>query len=86
MQGTMESVKTSDLYHSAYLLSNGGKLEEIRIKGKDGRTVEFEFTGENVAKLTQEYILGEATVNLRYLKSSLNHLRDIIFDKTRDRE
>jgi hypothetical protein len=85
MESVLERVKTSDLYHSAYLLSNGAKLEEIRIKGKSGRNIEFEFTGDNITKLTHEYISGDATVNLRYLKSSLNHLRDIIFERTRER-
>jgi hypothetical protein len=77
----MEKITTSDLYYGAYLMSNGGRLEGAIVKGKDRRKVQFKFAGPKITKLAHEYITGEATVNVRYLRSSMEHLKDIIFEK-----
>jgi len=77
----MDKITTSDLYYGAYLMSNGGRLEGTIVKGADRRKVQFEFTGPRITKLAHEYITGEATANVRYLRSSIKHLRDIIFEK-----
>lgn len=80
----LEKIKTSDLYYGAYLLSSGGKLEGVNVEERSGRKILFEFSSPHISRLAFEYISGEAVVNVRYLKSSLKHLKDIIFEKTRE--
>jgi len=79
----MEKIKTSDLYYSAYLMSNGVRLDRIRVETHGKRKVQFEFMCPGIGKLADEYISGEAVVNVKDLKSSLKHLKDIIFEEMR---
>lgn len=84
MQGTLNGlthVKTHDLFYSAYLLSNGGRLTATHVAMDGSRRVSFEFQSPKLGELSQEYLSGEATVNLRELKASLNHLKQIIFQE-----
>jgi len=74
-------VKTSDLYYSAWLLTSGGRIEAIEVKLDGSKKVSFQFSSPQIQRLTQEYLSGEAIVNLRQLKSSLKHLKDIIFQE-----
>jgi len=81
----MRRIRTADLYYGAYLMSKGSKLNGITLGGIRGKRVFFEFTGENLQKLALEYISGDATVNLGYLKSTVKHLKDIVFEKISDK-
>jgi hypothetical protein len=76
-------VKTSDLYYSAYLLSSGGRLEAVQVHLDGSKKVSFEFSSSRMQELTREYLSGEATVNVRELKSSLKHLKDIIYQEAK---
>jgi len=76
----MKKIRTADLYYGAYLMCNGAKLTDTCMGGSRGDKVFFVFTGKDMARLAFEYISGEATVNLNYLKSSLKHLKDIVFE------
>lgn len=76
-------VKTSDLYYGAYLLSSGGRIEAIQVALDGSKKVSFQFSGSRIQELTREYLSGEATVNLRELKSSLKHLKDIIYQEAK---
>lgn len=77
----MPKIKTSDLYYSAYLLSHGSVLEEIQVESNGKRRITFEFSNPEIDKLAVDYQSGKAQANVRYLKSSLEHLKDIIFEK-----
>lgn len=84
MQNTLkrsDHVKTSDLYYGAYLLASGGRMDVVETALDGSKKVFFQFSSPQIQKLTQEYLSGEATVNLRQLKSSLKHLKDIIFQR-----
>lgn len=77
----MEKLRTADLYYGAYLMSTGIKLERVDMGGGDKRKVFFVFKGPKLEKRVHEYVSGEAIVNLRYLKSSLKHLKGVVFEK-----
>lgn len=78
-------VKTSDLFYGAYLLSQGSRLEGVSKDEADRRRIEFEFSSPIVDRLQFDYISGEAVVNVNFLKASLKHLKDIVFEKMRER-
>ena len=75
----MDQIKTSDLYYGAYILSSGGRLEAVESHLDGSKKVAFRFSSPRVREITREYLSGEAVVNLRQLKSSLKHLKDIIY-------
>ena len=77
-------VKTSDLYYSAYLLACGGRLDVVETALDGSKKVFFQFSSPRIQQLTREYLSGEATVNLRQLKSSLKHIKDIIYQDTKN--
>lgn len=77
----MPKIKTSDLYYSAYLLSHGSTLEEVMLDDNGKRRITFEFSNPEIQRLAGDYQSGRAQANVRYLKSSLEHLKDIIFEK-----
>jgi len=76
----MTTVTTHDLYYSAYLLSRGSRIENIITKSNGHRQVAFEFSNPEMDRLVQEYRTGKAVTNVRQYKSSLDHLKDIIFE------
>ncbi len=78
-------IRTSDLFYGAYLLSQGSKLEGVSKDQVDRRRIEFEFSGPSMERLAFDYISGEATVNVNFLKASLKHLKDIVFEKIREK-
>ena len=83
MQSTVEE---TDLFKSAYLLASGGDLDGIRIKPGNRQRAAFKITGRNLEKLEMEYRRGNALVNPLQLRECLNHLRDVLFKKLRQRE
>ena len=75
---------TKDLFEASYLLSKGMKLEEVL---RNRRTVLFRFEGsEDLEVLKSRYEEGRAEVNVHSLRASLNHLRDLLFEKVRTPE
>ena len=82
---SMPHVRTSDLFYGAYLLSSGSKLEGVAADRDDRRRIEFEFSSPAIERLQFDYISGEAVVNVNFLKASLKHLKDIVFEKMRNR-
>ena len=78
---------TRELYEGAYLLSQGMELKEIWKDGNNGKkSVVFEFAGDNVDILRKDYQIGKAQVNILKLKSSLNELKDRMFNILRNQE
>ena len=77
----MSNIQTQDLYYAAYLMANGGKLEDVSVVREGKRKIVFEFRGPDLIKRAHEYVSGEGVVNIRFLKSALEHLKGIIFEK-----
>ncbi len=82
----MNMLETTDLFKGAFLLCKGGRLAGIRIEFDGRKTATFQISGENLDLLNEDYVTGNALVDPVQLKNSLNHLRDILFNKLRDKE
>jgi hypothetical protein len=80
------NLETTDIFRGAFLLASGGELAEVRVRNNGRRIATFLIAGENLAKLDQDYRTGRALVNPLQLRESLNHLRDVMFEKLRDYE
>ena len=87
------SLETTDIFRGAFFLCRGGELSGIRFRrnGKPrlrrGRRIaSFLFTGRGLDKLDKQYRDGQALVNPLQFRESLNHLRDILFEKLREQE
>ncbi len=81
-----KSLETTDLFKGAFLLCMGGSLANIRVEFNGRKTATFMITGNNLEKFNTDYVTGRAMVNPTQLKNSLNHLRDILFNKLREKE
>ena len=80
------SLETTDIFRGAFFLCKGGDLSEIRFR-KNGRQIaSFLFTGPDLTRHDKEYRNGHALVNPLQFRESLNHLRDILFEKLRETE
>ena len=77
---------TNDLYEGAWLLSQGVELSDLWMDDKARRAVVFEFAGENVLVLQNEYKKGKAEVNVVKLKGALRQLKDKMFWLLRTKE
>jgi hypothetical protein len=80
MQGTVE---VTDLFKGAFLLCSGGRLDQVRVRNNGRRIATFLITGTDLARLDNEWRSGRALVNPVQLRESLNHLRDVMFEKLR---
>ena len=70
---------TKDLFEASYLLSKGMHLHKVL---RDRKTVLFQFEGkEELGVLKTKFEGGHAEANVKRLRNSINHLRDIIFSK-----
>jgi hypothetical protein len=79
-------LETTDLFKGAFLLCSGGDLAGVRFRNNGRRIASFLITGVNLDELDRDYRLGRALVNPVQLRESLNHLRDVMFDKLRKSE
>ena len=78
-------IKTKDLWQGAYVLAEGGELEDVRLdKRKGKKEVIFIFTGSDVDKLAKIFQSGQALCNVTRLRASMFHLKDLIFSRLRD--
>jgi hypothetical protein len=83
MQGAVE---VTDLYKGAFLLCMGGRLDRVRVRTNGRRIATFLITGPDLDRLDSDYRAGRALVNPVELRESLNHLRDVMFEKLRKTE
>ena len=83
MQGTVE---VTDLFKGAFLLCMGARLDRVRVRNNGRRIATFLITGPDLDQLDSDYRAGRALVNPVQLRESLNHLRDVMFDKLRHQE
>lgn len=83
-------VKTKDLYCAAYIVSQGGKVEEVFLT-EDGRqraggprrasSATFVLSGEDVETLSQQFFHGQAQANLAAFKLAMHQLKELMFEK-----
>ena len=79
-------LETTDIFRGAFFLCMGGALSGVRFR-RDGRhTASFLFTGPDLDRHDIDYMNGRARVNPLQLKESLNRLRDILFERLREKE
>ena len=83
MQGTVE---VTDLFKGAFLLCMGARLDRVQVRNNGRRIATFLITGPDLDRLDSDYRAGRALVNPVQLRESLNHLRDVMFDKLRNTE
>lgn len=76
-------MEVTDIFRGAFLLCNGADLSEIRVRNNGKRIATFLITGKDLEKMDRDYRLGRALVNPLQLRESLNHLRDLMFEKLR---
>ncbi len=58
----------------------------MRIRNNGRRIATFLITGPDLVRLDSDYLAGRARVNPVQLRESLNHLRDVMFEKLRKSE
>lgn len=80
----MISLETTDIFRGAFFLCKGGDLRRIRIRNNGKRIATFLITGHGLDKLDRDYRCGKALVNPLEFRESLNHLRDMLFEKLRE--
>ncbi len=81
----VQRIKTKDLWQSAFMLSKGSQLHDLRLSdggeigepttGKKQKII-FVLTGKNINHLKREFQSGQAVCRVRILKASLMHLKD----------
>ncbi len=76
----------TDLFKGAFLLCMGGRLDKVQVRNNGRRIATFLITGSNLDEMDSIYRSGRALVNPLQLRESLNHLRDMMFDKLRKSE
>jgi len=67
-------------------LCNGGDLSDVWIRNNGRQIATFLITGKDLDKLDRDYRTGRALVNPLQLRESLNHLRDVMFQKLREND
>jgi hypothetical protein len=69
-------IKTRDIWQSAYILSKGIRLEDIRPSDKSDKLVTFVFKKTpEVYRLKREFMQGKAECNVSRLRASMLHLK-----------
>jgi hypothetical protein len=76
-------IQTDDLFLGAYVLLRGGELQEVQVRGTNGRRTAV-FRIEGLEEWKREYYGGNTVVNLQLLKLELKRLKDRAFDAIRE--
>jgi hypothetical protein len=80
-------IDTDDLFLGGYLLTSGGELVSVRVRGERGRRVAvFTIAGPAVEAAERAYYRGETAVDLRLLKLQIRRLKDQAFGALRNEE
>jgi hypothetical protein len=77
------SLEVTDLFKGAFLLCMGARLDRVRVRNNGRRIATFLISGPDLDRHDCDYRAGRALVNPVQLRESLNHLRDVMFDKLR---
>jgi hypothetical protein len=80
------AIETKDLWASAYVLSEGGWLEGVKVERReDGRReIVFRFRGQGVEDMVAAFRSGQARCNVTRLKASLYHLKEVMYGEKGD--
>jgi hypothetical protein len=80
------AIETKDLWASAYVLSEGGWLEGVKVERRgDGRKeIVFRFRGNGVEEMVAAFRSGQARCNVTRLKASLYHLKEVMYGEKED--
>ncbi len=74
-------IKTRDIWQSAYILSKGGSLEDVRLQDNSNRLVTFVFKqSPEVSQFKREFISGQGECNVSQLRASMIHLKQKVFE------
>lgn len=79
------TLETTDIFRGAFFMCMGGNLEDIRFRQNGKQIASFMFTGQELHRHDKDYLNGHALVNPVQFREALNHLRDILFEKLRDK-
>jgi len=83
-----ETVRTSDIYQSAYLLAIGSSVRSLEVSrelDKDVCIITFE--GEIIQSKLKDYVSNKASVDPLLYQKAINRVKDIVFkalDKARE--
>jgi hypothetical protein len=70
-EAAMQRKEVTDLYEAAYLVLNGGRLEEVGcIPLSASLACKFTFAGENLSRFQEQFYRKEAEVNLHAFRSA----------------
>ena len=76
------TIETKDIWQGAYVMSEGGWLEGVRIHRRNGKKeFIFLFEGDSVEDLSRMFQSGQAYCNITRLKASMSHLKEVIFTR-----
>ncbi|NOY69850.1 MAG: hypothetical protein GXP53_10265 [Deltaproteobacteria bacterium] len=79
-------LETTDIFRGAFFLCMGGALSGVKFRRDGRKNASFLFTGPDLDRHDRDYMNGLARVNPLQLKESLNRLRDILFERLREKE
>ena len=80
-------IKTSDLYCASYILSAGGKLKDVQVIQRGQQPcAEFVLMDDDILELEQTFRSGKAMVDLMAFRTSLRHIKDMMFHALRKHE
>ncbi|MCK5179748.1 MAG: hypothetical protein KAR07_03810 [Spirochaetes bacterium] len=79
-------VKTRDIFHAAYLITQGMTLKTILPDTTSNRSKAiFILEGEGISFFEERYKSGRVEVNVFALKDSVQRVKDVMFDYLRTR-
>ena len=82
-----DKIAVNDLFEGAYLLIRGFELDHLDIQDSRGRkVVTFTLTGHDIDGAAKDYKTGKATANVKQLKTTVDHLKDLMFHQIRKSE
>ena len=80
-------LQTDDLFLGGFLLTRGGELTDVFVRGTNGRRVAvFRIEGEGVLDHERDYYKGTTSVDLQLLKLQVRRLKDRAFAALREEE
>jgi hypothetical protein len=82
----VKRLETTDIFKSAVILCNGGRLAGMRFKERQRGIVCFLIEGEDILQVDLDYRRGRVQVNALRFRQTLNHLRDVLFTRLREYE
>ena len=80
-------LQTDDLFLGAFGLVRGGELEEVVVRGVNGRRMAvFRIAGPGMEEVERDHYRGSTMVNLQLLKFQVRRLKDLAFEAIRKEE